>query len=58
MRLNGMFTLPPADETLKEPTVISHMSIVDELSRPLEQVGSAYEKLKVRIAKQIEKYDE
>ncbi len=53
-----MLTLPPADETLKQPTVIAHMSIVDELSRPLEQVGSAYEKLKVRIAKQIEKYDQ
>jgi DnaJ family protein C protein 2 len=53
-----MLTLPAADETLKHHMVFSGINLVPELSRPLEQVGSAYEKLKVRIAKMRERYDE
>ena len=56
--MNGMLTLEPADPSLKEPLVLAGIDLLSELQRPLEQVGSAYEKLKVRIAKMREKYDE
>ena len=53
-----MLALPPADTDLKQSLVVSGLSLIAELSRSIEQVGSAYEKLKIRIAKQREKYEE
>ena len=33
--------------------VISSLSLVSDIQRSLEQVGSGYEKLKVKVAKQL-----
>jgi hypothetical protein len=58
-KINGLFTLQGADPDLKDQVVIvSGISLVPELCRPVEQVGSGYEKLKVRIAKMRERYEE
>lgn len=59
LRLNGLLALPPADPSLgSKAHVLGHFAMVPDLKRSLEQVGSAYEKLKVRVAKQVAKYDE
>jgi hypothetical protein len=53
-----MLTLPPADSALTHNVVVGGINLLPELGRPLEQVGSAYEKLKLRISKMRERYDE
>jgi hypothetical protein len=59
IRLNGLLTLPSADASFPAGgQVIDSFTLSDEINKPLEQVGSAYEKLKVKISKQIAKYDE
>jgi DnaJ homolog subfamily C member 2 len=51
-------TLLPAESGLSSPKVLRSFTLVPEINRQLEQVGSAYEKLKVKVAKQISKYEE
>jgi DnaJ domain len=58
-RLNGLLTLPHPDTSLgPKGTIFAPLSIVSDLARSIEQVGSAYEKLKVKVAKQVLKQEE
>lgn len=51
--------MPPADASVPAcGQVLASFIMSDEVFKPLEQVGSAYEKLKVKIAKQVAKYEE
>lgn len=51
--------MPYADNSIpKEGEILSSFTLSDEIFKPLEQVGSAYEKLKVKIAKQQAKHAE
>ena len=59
-RLNGKLTLPFLDMNLKKELskenasiVIDRFSLVNGLHKIIEQAGSTYEKLKVRVHKQI-----
>ena len=54
-RLNGKLTLTANDTSITLPLVISSLSFVSDIKRSLEQVGSGYEKLKVKVAKQLAK---
>jgi hypothetical protein len=40
------------------PEILAAFTMVPDITRGIEQVGSAYEKLKVRIAKQRSKQEE
>ena len=51
LRLNGLLTLPFFEAALKSPQILSHFSIVSDLGRRVEWVGSAYEKLKAKVHK-------
>lgn len=53
-KLNGCLTLPQADKTVKETgEIVKGFTFTAALQRQIEQVGSAYEKLKVRVSRQI-----
>ena len=51
-----MLTLPPLDLTLKAPQVVDGFTLVEGIEKRLEQVGSAYEKMKVKVSKQVAKH--
>lgn len=60
LRLNGKLTLPSIDQELKSSLghenasmVMDTLTMCSDMSRAIEQVGQAYEKLKVRVHKQI-----
>lgn len=49
--------MPNADSSLPlGGEILSHFTLNDDIYKSLEQVGSAYEKLKVKVAKQQAKY--
>jgi len=60
VRINGLLALPGIDIEMKKQQdgkenaseVVDTFSICEDLRKPIEQVGSAYEKLKVRVHKQ------
>lgn len=52
-------TLPYPDPSLQGKSVVScGFTLSADITKKLEQVGSAYEKLKVKVAKQVSKYEE
>lgn len=57
-----MLTLPPIDTALrasgKTSEVVDTFTLSFDYFKMLEQVGSAYEKLKVKVAKQVTKFEE
>jgi hypothetical protein len=51
--------LPSADNSIPlGGEVLDSFTLSDDIFKPLEQVGSAYEKLKVKIAKQQARHTE
>ena len=53
-----MLTLPSAEAGLLKPEIVGSFTLVPEMHKKLELVGSAYEKIKVKVSKQLAKYHE
>lgn len=52
-------TLTAADSSIPlGGEIVSSFTLSEDIFKPLEQVGSAYEKLKVKVSKQLAKYAE
>lgn len=50
--------MPLAEPGLSSPKVLSAFVLHPDYTRSLEQVGSAYERLKVKVAKQLSRFEE
>lgn len=55
-----MLTLPPSDPNLgpSGSKLVRSFTLVSEINKPIDQAGSAYEKLKMKVHKQILRHEE
>ena len=55
-----MLTLPPSDPNLgpSGSKLVKSFTLVPEINKPIEQVGSAYERLKLKVQKQTLRHEE